>query len=84
MVFRIAHHIVECGHHDLFQALIDRAGGPKVALTVLHPFEIAHGDAARIGEDVGDYKDATFKQYVIGRDCGGGVGTFTEDFGRKL
>src|SRR5262245_62362736 len=66
---------VECPCQCGVQLLPDAIQAPTVVLEVLHPLEVAHGDAAGVGENVGQYLDATsFQNFVrirLGRSVGG-------------
>src|SRR6476646_3705161 len=44
--------------HDGVELLVHHRFLPEVSLAVLHPLEIRGGDAARIGQNVGDHEDA--------------------------
>jgi hypothetical protein len=71
--------VVEALGHDVVEALVDFGLGPEVAHAVLDPLEVAGGDAAGVGEDVGDDEDALVREDLVG-DCGGwAVGAFAED-----
>ena len=50
--FRVAHHFIEAVLHHVLQALVHFALAPEKALAILHPLEIADGDAAGIGENI--------------------------------
>src|ERR1700680_2670397 len=43
--------------HDLVQAAIDELLVPEEALAVLHPFKVGNGDAAGVGENIGDHEN---------------------------
>src|SRR5581483_1101030 len=75
----VAHHVVEGRLHDAFQLLVDDGFFPEVALAVLHPFEIRSGDAAGIGQDVGNHEYALVGEHVVCGRRGGAVGAFGED-----
>jgi hypothetical protein len=75
----VGDYVVEAFGHDVVEALVDLGFGPEVAHAVLDPFEVAGGDAAGVGEDVGDDEDALVGEDLVG-DCGcWAVGTFAED-----
>jgi hypothetical protein len=76
--------VVEAVDHDAVEALVDFVLGPEVAHAVLHPLEVAGGDAAGVGEDVGDDEDAFFGEDVVGDGGGGAVGAFAEDAALEL
>ena len=71
--------VVEAVGHDVVEALVDFGFGPEVAHAVLHPLEVAGGDAAGVGEDVGDDEDALVGEDLVGDGGGGAVGAFAED-----
>ena len=52
---------------------------PEIALAVLHPLEVAGGDAAGVGEDVGNDEDPLVGEDLVGDGGGGAVGAFAED-----
>ena len=63
-----------------------QAGGilfevPHQALLVLHPFEIACGDAAGVGQNVRKHGDAASRENFIGVGSGGAVRGFGDDAG---
>src|SRR4029453_4269552 len=39
------------------ETAVDLSFRPEVILQILHPFEVRHGDPARVAEDVRDHKD---------------------------
>src|SRR5438105_4936487 len=55
---RVAYHFVEAVLHNIFQPFIDSTLAPEKAFAVLHPFEVAHCDAARVRQDVRDDEDS--------------------------
>ncbi len=57
VLFGIGDDGVEAFIHDLLQALIDQVLVPEEALAVLHPFEVGDGDAAGVGQNVGNHED---------------------------
>ena len=63
----------------LFEALVDLGLGPEVAHAVLHPLEVAGGDAAGVGEDVGNDEDLLVGEDLVGDGRGRAVGAFAED-----
>src|SRR5882757_10577886 len=71
--------VVEAFGHDVVEALVDLGLGPEVAHAVLNPLEITGGDAAGVGEDVGDDEDAFVGEDLVGDGGGGAVGAFAED-----
>src|ERR1700677_4115825 len=80
MGFGVGDDIGEAFGHDGVETLVDLGLGPEVAHAVLHPLEVAGGDAAGIGEDVGDDEDALVGEDLVGDGGGGAVGAFAEDF----
>src|SRR5262249_695438 len=69
---------------DVFQyaeEFVDDFGlAPEEALQVLHAFEVADDDAARVAEDVGNDEDfRTLVEDDVGFGRGGAVGGFGED-----
>jgi hypothetical protein len=46
------HHFVEGADHDALEAQIDLFGIPEQAFLILHPLEIADGNAAGVGQDI--------------------------------
>ena len=75
----VGDYVVEALAHDVVQALVDFGLGPEVAHAVLYPLEVAGGDAAGVGQDVGDDEDSLVSEDLIGDGGGGAVGSFTED-----
>src|ERR1700716_1410279 len=71
--------VVEAFGHDVVETLVDLGLRPEVAHAVLDPFEVAGGDAAGVGEDVGDDEDAFVGEDLIGNRSGGAVGAFAEN-----
>src|SRR5579864_3032649 len=72
-------HVLERMHHDALEPLVHGLLVPEVAAPVLHPLEVADGDAAGVGEDVGDYEDALLVEDTIGSGAGGPVGALADD-----
>ena len=66
-------------HHDFLQARIHFFGVPEQALLILHPFEIADGDAAGVGENVRQHGDAAARENFVGVRSGRAVGGFGDD-----
>src|SRR5579885_2469016 len=65
--------------HNHFEPLRDLFDPPEEALEVLHPLEVADGDAARVGQDVRNDHDILLEKDFIGcRSCGA-VGGFRDD-----
>ena len=58
-------HVVERLAHLGFEALVDFLFLPEVAVAILDPLEIRRGDAAGVGEDVGNHEDAAFVQVLV-------------------
>src|SRR5262249_11575077 len=84
VLFRVGHDVMEAVDHDFFHAVVDQLLVPKVALTVLDPFEVRDRDAAGVREDVGNNEDAFFAEDGIGQMGGGAISSFTENFAPQL
>jgi hypothetical protein len=67
--------------HDRLQALVDLLSLPVKAGTVLHPFEIADGDATAVGEDIRHHRDTLGRQQIIGGLGHRAVGHFDDHRG---
>ena len=66
--------------HDFLQTRVDFIGGPEILVAALHPLEIAHRDAARVGQNVGHDSCAVCAQNRVSvRRCRA-VGGFDEQF----
>jgi len=59
---------------------VDQRLVPKEALTILDPLEIGDGDAAGIGQDIGDHEDLLVGENFVGQHGGRTVGAFAENF----
>ena len=44
---------------------LTRSSGPEIPTAILHPFEVRDGDAAGVGQNVGDDEDAVLIQYGV-------------------
>src|SRR6266851_7802070 len=66
---RKAHYFIEGIIHHVEEALIHLALPPEEALTVLHPFEIADGDAAGVAKDIRHGEDALGIDNRVGLPC---------------
>jgi len=75
----VGDYVAEAFGHDVVEALVDFGFGPEVAHAVLDPLEVAGGDAAGVGEDVGDDEDSLVGEDLVGDGGGGAVGAFAED-----
>ncbi len=75
------HHFVEGADHDFLQARLYFVDVPHQAFLVLHPLEVAHGDAAGVGENIRQHDDAAARENFIGVRGGGAVGGFRDDAG---
>src|SRR5579864_3003895 len=75
----IANDIVERRFHDGFELLVHDRLFPEIALPVLHPLEVGSGDAAGVGENVGNYKHAFLAENVIGGGRGRPIGAFGQN-----
>ncbi len=64
-------------HIELAQHLVQ---SPVIIHVALHLLEIAAGDAASIGQKIGNHKNATLVQYIIGLGSGGAIGSFGNEF----
>ena len=60
--------------HDAHEPCIDFVFVPEEAGKILHPFEVADGHTASIGNHVWHDKYATFCEDVVGFGCGWTVG----------
>src|SRR5437879_3079608 len=80
MILGVRDDVVEAFGHDVVEALVDLGLGPEVAHAVLDPLEVAGGDAAGVGEDVGDDEDALVREDLVGDGGGGAVGALAENF----
>src|SRR5260370_20946434 len=69
----VGYDVAEAFGHDVVETLVDLGLGPEVAHAVLDPLEVAGGDAAGVGENVGDDEDAFVGEDLVG-DGGGGAG----------
>ena len=72
----VGDNVVEAFGHDAVETLVDLGLGPEVAHAVLDPLEVTRGDAAGVGEDVGDDEDAFVGEDFVGDGGGGAVGAF--------
>jgi hypothetical protein len=52
--------------HEPLEPVVDLVLGPEVRLQVLHPLEVRHGDAARVGQHVGDHAHAVALEHRVG------------------
>lgn len=68
--------LIEDGSHHIHQTGLDLVGTPEEALQILDPFEGGDGDAAGVGQDVGQHHDAAFQQDGLGFGGGATVGAF--------
>src|SRR5690606_20693626 len=71
--------VVERPRHDLAEAADYLVLRPEVLLDVLDPLEVAHGDAAGVGEDVGDDEHAALPKDPVGVQVRRVVGAFDDD-----
>jgi len=80
VVLGVGDDVVEAFGHDVVEALVDLGLGPEVAHAILDPLEVAGGNTAGVGEDVGDDEDAFVAENLVGdRGCRS-VGAFAENF----
>ncbi len=75
----VADHVVEAVAQDGLQLLVDDGFFPEIALAVLYPLEVAGGDAAGVGQNVGHDEDALVGQDLVGNGGGGSVCAFHDD-----
>src|ERR1017187_3238703 len=68
----VFHDRAEAIHHDFFEARVHQFLVPEKPLAVLHPFEVRDGDAAGIGQNVGNDKDLLVGREVVASWGGGG------------
>src|SRR5699024_10287865 len=54
------------------------------ALAVLDQFEVGDGDAAGVGEDIGEDVDVAVGEHVVGGGCERAVGGLDDDVGGEL
>src|SRR5258707_1006313 len=71
MRLRVLNHDIEGIHHNVHQAFVDFAFAPEEPLPVLHPFEVAHGHAAGVAQDVRNSKYA----FTVQNGCRTGKGS---------
>src|SRR5713226_7023235 len=81
---RKAHHFIEGIIHHVEEALVYLALPPEEALAVLHPFEIADGDAPGVAENVRHGEDALGIDNRVGLPGGGAVRALAENPGLHL
>src|SRR5207302_4991203 len=67
--------------HDVFELAVDFGFQPKVALAILYPFKVGHGNAARVRQDVRDSEHPLLGQNVVRLSCRRAVRRLTEDLG---
>ena len=67
--------------HLLVQFLVDTFFIPSELLDVLRPLEIAHGDAAGVGENIRNDQDAAFVENLIGLRRRRSIGALDDDAG---
>ena len=58
-------HVLERLDHLCFEAAVDFVFLPEVAVAILDPLEVRGGDAAGVGEDVGDDEHAALVQVLV-------------------
>src|SRR5580765_7456083 len=73
------HDLVERLDHDPLESLVDGVLIPEVAAAVLHPFEVADRDAARVRQDIRDEEDPLLLENLVGVRRRGAVGTLADD-----
>ena len=74
-------HFAEGALHDDLELFVDLAFFPEKILQVLHPLEVADGDTAGVGQDVGNDEDALAVQDVVGHRRHRAVGRLGDDLG---
>ena len=74
-------HFLERAHHDLLQPSVDFVSVPHEAFLVLHPLEIAHGDATGVGQNIREHCDAAARQDFVSMRRGRAVSGFGDDAG---
>src|SRR5690349_4616074 len=72
-------HFVEGADNDSLQAKIHLLGIPEQAFLVLDPLEIADGDAAGVGENIGQDSDAAARENFVRVRRGGTIRGFRND-----
>src|SRR4029077_13808733 len=77
--FSVAYHFIDGIFHNIQQALVYFTFPPEKALTILHPFEIADRNAARISENIGHGENALGVDNGVGLPGGRTVGAFAKD-----
>src|SRR3984893_8712143 len=78
MRLRVAYHFVEAVLHHIFEPFVNHTLAPEESFPVLHPFEIAHGNAAGVGQDIRDDENALGVEYLVGVGGGRAIGAFAE------
>ena len=77
----VCEHDVERLDHLRLEPLVHFLLGPEVAVAVLHPLEVRHGDAAGVGQDVGHHEHAALVQDLVRLGRGRAVGAFDDQLG---
>ena len=70
---------LKCAAHNVFHARIHFVDRPEIALQILRPLEIADGDAAGIGENVGQHENAATRQHFVRVRSGRPVRCFSDN-----
>ena len=70
---------VEARHHFLLKPFVHLPFRPKIAHAVLYPLEVGNGNAAGIGQNVGNDEDTFVVQDLIGLRCGRAISSFCKD-----
>jgi putative transcriptional regulator len=73
------HHALEGVGQHVAEALVDLVQRPHVVLRALDPLEVGDGDAAGVGQDVGEDEDALVLEDLVGLEVGGAVGALGQD-----
>src|SRR4029077_1712472 len=78
--FGVKHNLIETLLHHVLQAFIHFALAPEKTLAILHPLEVADGDATSITENVPDDEDSLFFDDWVGVGSGWAVSALAQDF----
>src|ERR1022692_1644076 len=79
MAISLFAHLVEGLLQDLLEADVDLVFLPEQRLQVLNPFEVRHGHATGVGEDVGDDGDPAALENAVRVGRGRPVGAFDDE-----
>ena len=81
MPVSIGSHGIEAVDHDFLETLVYRSYVPKVAHSVLDPFEIGNGDPSGIRQNIRDNEYFFVEENVIGLGCRGTIGALANNLG---